>query len=143
MTACTETLLLAGFETCTSIICFCTVHSPSSSVEYSYCKPPTAGPKVPWLESSSVWLHVSKLGETACGYVQVAYNPQVLLPASKLGENSEVYVQDAAALAFPGESLTFWQLQVICTTPAWTVFQQQPTSSPAPAAPPFGVQACA
>lgn len=45
--------------------------------------------------------------------MQVAYNPQVLLPASKLGENSEVFVQDAAALAQPGESLSFWQLQVL------------------------------
>lgn len=47
------------------------------------------------------------------GIVQVAYNPQVLLPASKLGENAEVFVQDAAALAGPGEHLSFWQLQVI------------------------------
>lgn len=46
-------------------------------------------------------------------HVQVAYNPQVLLPASKLGENSEVFVQDAAALAQLGESLSFWQLQVM------------------------------
>ena len=45
--------------------------------------------------------------------MQVAYNPQVLLPASKLGENSEVFVQDAAALAQPGESLSFWQMQVM------------------------------
>lgn len=47
------------------------------------------------------------------GHVQVAYNPQVLLPASKLGENAEVFVQDAAALAGPGERLSFWQLQVM------------------------------
>ena len=49
-------------------------------------------------------------------HVQVAYNPQVLLPASKLGENSEVFVQDAAALAQPGESLSFWQVQVMHTS---------------------------
>ena len=44
--------------------------------------------------------------------VQVAYNPQVLLPASKLGENSEVLVQDIAKLAEPCESVSYWQLQV-------------------------------
>ena len=49
------------------------------------------------------------------GLLQVAYNPQVLLPASKLGENSEVFVQDAAALANPEESLSFWQLQVLAS----------------------------
>ena len=44
--------------------------------------------------------------------MQVVYNPQVLLPASKLGDTSEVLVQDASALARPLEELTFWQLQV-------------------------------
>ena len=45
-------------------------------------------------------------------HVQVAYNPHVLLPASKLGENSEVLVQDIAKLAEPYEEVTYWQLQV-------------------------------
>lgn len=44
--------------------------------------------------------------------LQVAYNPQVLLPCSRLGDTSEVLVQDASALAGPQEELTFWQLQV-------------------------------
>lgn len=44
--------------------------------------------------------------------MQVAYNPQVLLPCSKLGDTSEVLVQEASALAAPEEELSFWQLQV-------------------------------
>lgn len=45
--------------------------------------------------------------------LQVAYNPQVLLPCSKLGDTAEVLVQDASALAGPEEELSFWQLQVM------------------------------
>ena len=37
---------------------------------------------------------------------------QVLLPLSLFGETNEVLVQDSAALAEPGEELSFWQLQV-------------------------------
>ncbi|DBA72591.1 TPA: hypothetical protein ACH3X2_010343 [Trebouxia sp. C0005] len=47
---------------------------------------------------------------------EVAYNPQVLLPASKLGEDSEVLVQDSGALADPEEELSFWQLQARAMT---------------------------
>ena len=44
--------------------------------------------------------------------VQVAYNPAVMLPYSKLGEEHEVTVQDASQLAAEGEVLSYWQLMV-------------------------------
>ena len=44
--------------------------------------------------------------------VQVAYNPGVMLPYSKLGEEHEVTVQDASQLAAEGEELSYWQLMV-------------------------------
>lgn len=68
--------------------------------------------------SSGLWQQQDRLGKGMpvvhiVTLVQVAYNPQVLLPCSKLGESSEVLVQDASALAAPQEELSFWQLQVI------------------------------
>ena len=56
--------------------------------------------------------------------LQVAYNPQVLLPASKLGEDSEVLVQDSGALANPEEELSFWQLQVCPSCTSFSVTNQ-------------------
>ena len=44
--------------------------------------------------------------------VQVAYNPGVMLPYSKLGEEHEVTVQDASQLAAKGEVLSYWELMV-------------------------------
>lgn len=44
--------------------------------------------------------------------MQVAYNPGVMLPYSKLGEEHEVTVQDTSQLAAKGEVLSYWQLMV-------------------------------
>ena len=44
--------------------------------------------------------------------IQVAVDPQILMPFSHLGETDELRVQDSAAFAAAGEELSFWELMV-------------------------------
>eukprot|EP00891_Asterochloris_glomerata_P004631 jgi/Astpho2/4631/Aster-x0209 len=53
---------------------------------------------------------------------QVAYNPGVMLPYSKLGEEHEVTVQDTSQLAAKGEVLSYWQLMARAETVGQILF---------------------
>ncbi len=43
---------------------------------------------------------------------QVAYNPKVLLPYVKFGDDAEIAVLDSATLCNVGEELAFWDLMI-------------------------------
>lgn len=47
---------------------------------------------------------------------QAAYNPMILGPYRAFGTDTELKVQDASAFAADGESLSFWQMQVNCSS---------------------------